>query len=151
MELDNEKIYLPLSGRLVIPATTTPDSPYRFTLQSQANTLEWIEIILPQTGVLQNLGVRIFGNEGALYPAMGSNADSNFASGKNSFGAMPTSGQNLILPFNRRLIGPPYNLIFEFYNDGAGTVAVNLFAITSELKHRVVIADRKTETAKHAV
>jgi len=132
MNIDQNKTYLPLSGRLKIPATTAPDSPYRFQLVGQARTLEYIEITLPQTGVLQDLGVRISSNEGALYPAAGSMADSNFTSIKDSYGAMPTSGLTLVLPFNRRLLGPPYSINFEFYNDGAGAVSVNLFAITSE-------------------
>jgi len=141
--IDSNKNYLPLAGRILIPATTTPAAPYQIILTSQAKTLEYIEITLPQAGVLQNLGVRISGNDGALYPAGGSKSDSNFA-GKDSFGPMPTSGLSLVLPFNRKLLGPPYNIIFEFYNDGAGTVSVNVFVITSEEK-RLPIMQPKHE------
>jgi hypothetical protein len=63
---------------------------------------------------------------------MGSRSDSNFGSGKDSYGAMPTSGLSLLIPFNRKLAGPPYEITFEFYNDGGAAVSVNLFAVTSE-------------------
>jgi len=131
MDIDPNRKYFPLSGRLKIPATTTPDAPNRFQLSPQAPNLEYIEITIPQAGVLQDLGVRITEHGGALYPAMGSKGDSNFGSGKDSYGAMPPSGLSLVLPFNRKLLGPPYTLTFEFYNDGAGTVSVNIFAIVS--------------------
>jgi hypothetical protein len=145
--IEANKNYLPISGRLKIPATTKPDAPYRFILQSQARTLEYIEIVLPQTGVLQDLGVRILGNEGVLYPAGGSRGDSNFTDAKDSYGAMPTSGHDLILPFNRKMLGPPYTITFEFYNDGAGAVSVNLFVITSEEKNRMLATENKKKEA----
>jgi len=151
MNLSSDRQYFPLSARLKIPATTTAENPYAVTLQSQARNLEYIEITLPQAGVLQDLGLRILANDGMIYPAIGSATDSNFASGKDSYGAMPTTGSPLVLPFNRRLFGAPYSIRFEFYNDGAGTVAVNLLAVVSESINRVVIPDRKKDAAEAAV
>jgi hypothetical protein len=143
------KSYYPLSGRLKIPATTTPGAPYTLVMEAQARNLEWIEIHLPQAGVLQDLGVRISTNERQIYPAMGSNTDSNFAGGKDSYGAMPTSGLPLHLPFNQRLFGTPYRIKFEFYNDGAGTVAVNIFVVVSEEKPMSITPSKKAEAEKN--
>lgn len=135
--IDPCKSYFPLSARLKIPGTTPPDAPYSIKLESQARTLEFITIAIPQASVLQDLGVRIYSNEGFLYPAIGSKTDSNFAGGKDSYGAMPTSGLALTLPFNRRMLGAPYNIILEFYNDGAA-VSVNVLAVVSEEKRPMV-------------
>jgi hypothetical protein len=151
VDINSDRQYFPLSARLKIPATTKPESPYVITLQCQARNLEYIEITLPQAGVLQDLGVKVTSNEGYLYPAIGSYSDSNFITGNDSYGAMPTSGSPLVLPFNRRLFGAPYTLRFEFYNDGAGTVAVNVLAVLSEPINRVVIPDRKKDAAEAAV
>lgn len=124
-----DEIYYPLSLRLKIPGSTLVTVPYRLEIVPQVDMLERVEIFIPQAGVLQDLGVRITSKETQLYPAMGSLADTNF-SGKDMFGVMPTSGLDLCIPFNRQIQGPPYSVVFEFYNDAVGTVSVNILLVT---------------------
>lgn len=141
--MDN-KNFITTSVRVKVPATTQPGAPYTITTTTQGNRLERVIISTSTAGFTNDAGLRLIGLDGTLYPGMGSISDSNFA-GKESYGALPPSGQVYEIPFSQKLAGPPYLIRFEFYNDGAGVLGVNVLIISSFESPAPYLPDHKKE------
>lgn len=122
---------MPSSIRVKVPVSTLPNSPYIQLVTVQGNRLDRLILASSTTGFTNDAGIRIRGIGGMIYPAAGSVSDSNFAGGRESFGALPPSGTVFDLPLDLKLEGPPYAVTLEFYNDsGTAVLGVNVILLT---------------------
>lgn len=145
-----EKEFFPLTLRAQVPAATLPAAPYAVEVQPGVDHLGYIEFQVATAGIVQDIGVRVFSNGLLIYPAVGSMVDGSAGlAGCDGFGILPSSGQTLPVPFYKKLRGARNTLRFEFYNQGAALIAVNvLVAAYSEVRAKVaeekrIEADKK--------
>jgi hypothetical protein len=96
-------------------------------VQPGVDHLGHIEFQIATAGIVQDIGVRVLSNGFLIYPAVGSMIDNSAGlAGCHGFGILPSSGQTLRVPFFKKLRGANNTLRFEFYNQGAAIIAVNV-------------------------
>lgn len=147
-----EKEFFPLTLRAQVPAATLPAVPYAVEVQPGVDHLGHIEFQIATAGIVQNIGVRILSNGLLIYPALGSMVDGSAGlAGCDGYGILPASSVPLRVPFFKKLRGARNTLRFEFYNQGAAIIAVNVLveaysevrALTGEEKRND--ADKKSD------
>lgn len=123
------KTIYPLISRVAIPATTPPGGPlHEIVLKPAQNHLAYIDFIIPMDSFAMDAGVRIYNHGVMIYPEIGSRSDPAVALGPDNFGPLATSRVILRVEFNRRLRGSPYDLTFQYYNEAAAILRVNVVA-----------------------
>lgn len=126
----NNKLSI-LSFRVQVPNGTTPASPVSLKLFPQNPIVKGIKIIYsPSTVLMQDVGFRFEVGGIKIFPAMGSNDDSNFTSSP-GYSAIPNSSPLELMDLDYQIPGAPYEVGFKFINANAAAAYIFGWLFTS--------------------